>query len=155
MTATVKRLAIALALSLAVNLFLAGFFTMRALHGRRHHPRGHHGHFMGPRGMAGGDPAIKQAMRRVMQRRDGDFRAHKQRLHDARAGVSAAFGAEPFDGAALGRALAGLRAQTAESQRLMHEALIEVAPQLTAEQRSRLARRALDREPGGRPGGPR
>jgi Spy/CpxP family protein refolding chaperone len=155
MTPTVKRLAIALALSLAVNLFLAGFFTMRALHGRRHHPRGHHGHFMGPRGLSGGDPAIKQAMRRAMQRRDGEFRAHKQRLHDARATVSAAFGAEPFDAAALQRALEGLRADTAESQRLMHDALMEVAPGLTAEQRARLARRALEREPGGRPGGRR
>lgn len=149
MTPTVKRLAIALALSVALNLFVAGFVAMRVLHGGRHHPRGPHGHFIGPRGLSGGDPAIKQAVRGAMQRRGGELRAHGERLHAARTAVSAAFGAEPFDAPALRQALSDLRVQTELSQRLMHESLIEVAPALTPEQRARLARRVLDREPGG------
>lgn len=146
MTGTAKRLAIALACSLAVNLFLAGFFATRAMHGGRHHGRGHHGHFMGPHGLAGGDPAVRQAVRGAMQRRDGELRAHGEQLHRARAAVGAAFRAEPFDAQALQRALSDLRVQSSRSQELMHESLIEIAPRLTSEQRARLAERALERE---------
>jgi Spy/CpxP family protein refolding chaperone len=150
MTPTAKRLAIALAVSVAVNLFLVGFIAVRALHGgRAHERRHHHGHFLGPRGLGrDGDPQAEQAMRRAMQRREATFRAQGDKLRATRGTVSAAFQAEPFDPQALARALAELRTQTVESQRLMHESLVEVAPALSPEQRARLARRALDREPG-------
>jgi uncharacterized membrane protein len=153
MTITARRLAIALAISVALNLFLAGFVAMRALHGGRHHARGQHGPFLGPRKLSGGDPAIRQALRAAMKRRDGEFRAHGQHLHGARVAVSAAFGAEPFDAQALERAFVDLRARTVESQALMHGVLAEVAPTLTSAQRARLAEHALAREPGARRGG--
>ena len=152
MTPVTRRLAIALAVSVAVNLFLVGFIAMRAYRGGRHHERGHrHGHELGPRAFGrDGDPQADQAMRRVMQRREAALRAQGRKLRATRGAVSAAFRAEPFDPQALARELAELRAQTAESQRLMHEALVEVAPTLTPEQRARLARRALEREHGRR-----
>lgn len=170
MTITAKRLAIALATSLALNLFLVGFVAARALwgrgafdgreyHGREHHggehhagedhADEHHGHFFGPRGLAGdASGGARQAMRRVLEERKDAFRQQRRSLHAARGAVSEAFAAEPFDRAALERALAELRAQTAESQRIMHESLIEVAPELSPEQRARLAKHALGRERG-------
>ena len=87
-------------------------------------------------------------MSRVRQRRAADFRAQHEKLRATRRQVGAAFEAEPFDAKALETALAELRAQTAESQRMLHESLIEVAPSLTPEQRARLAHRALERGPG-------
>jgi len=151
MTPTARRLVIALAVSVALNLFLVGFIAMRAYRGGSHHERGdRHGQELGPRALGrDGDPQSDQAMRRVMQRREAALRAQGQKLRATRGAVSAAFRAEPFDARVLARELAELRAQTAESQRLMHEALVEVAPTLTPEQRARLARRAL-REHGGR-----
>jgi Spy/CpxP family protein refolding chaperone len=145
MTFTSKRLAIALAVSVALNLFLTGFIAVRALHGARHHERGHrHGQSFGQRDR---EPGARQALRRVLRQREPAFRAQAERLRATRRAVSAAFTAEPFEAAALERTLAELRAQTEQSQRLMHEALIETAPSLTPEQRGRLARRAFDRGP--------
>jgi Spy/CpxP family protein refolding chaperone len=95
--------------------------------------------------MRDGDPRVEAAMGRVIDRRGPALRAQREKLRATRGRVAAAFEAEPFDAAALDRALADLRAQTADSQRLMHEALIEAAPSLTAEQRARLGRRALER----------
>ena len=50
-----------------------------------------------------------------------------------------ALSAEPFDAQALERALGELRASTADSQALMHTALLEVARSLPVDQRRRLA----------------
>jgi Spy/CpxP family protein refolding chaperone len=151
MTTMARRLAIALVVSVALNLFLGGFIlAMRAFRADAGHERGHrHGHFIGPRGLLrDGDPAVERAVRGVMQRRERALRAQGEKLRASRRAASAAFAAEPFDAQALERALAELRAQTMESQRLMHQALVEVAPSLTPEQRERLPKRALSRTPG-------
>ena len=146
----IRRLAVALAVSVAVNLFLGGFIAARALRGGGHHDARHeHGHFLGPRGLSrDGDSGAEQALRRTMRKREVAFRGQKQEMHVARDAVSAAFQAEPFDPHALERALTALRAETAASQALMHESLIEAAPALSTGQRRRLAERVLEREPG-------
>ena len=152
MTPATNRLAIALVISVALNLVLFGFMAARSLGRgaeRCEERRGRHGHFLGPRAfMRDGDPQVEQAMVRVIERRGPALRSQRDKLRATRGRVAAAFEAEPFDAAALTRALEELRARTSESQRLMHEALIDAAPSLTAEQRARLAHRALDHTPG-------
>src|SRR6476661_6022365 len=113
MTPTTRRIAIALAVSAALNLFLGGFIAARVLGGNRCDERAsNHGPFFGPRAlMRGEDPEVEQAMNRVRQRRAADFQAQHEKLRATRHQVGAAFGAEPFDAKALETALAELRAQ--------------------------------------------
>ena len=151
MTRTEKRLAIGLLLSVAINLLFCGFIAARVL---GHHERegregrAHHGQFLGPRGLTrGGDPQAERAVRIVLERRAGEFRAQREALRESRRRVGDAFDAEPLDVKALERELAELRAQTLKSQELLHAALVEAAPSLTPEQRGQLARRALERAP--------
>jgi Spy/CpxP family protein refolding chaperone len=142
MNATGKRLAIALAISVMLNLFLLGFMSARLLHG----PFAHgelHGPFFGPRGLLsrGAPPgAAGERVRGMMERRREAMRSQRAALRDAQHAVRDALSKEPFDATALERALEQLKRATADSQSLMHSALLEIAPSLTAEQRQQLAR---------------
>jgi uncharacterized membrane protein len=145
---TTRKLAVALACSLALNLFFAGFLTARAL--RRHDvydDRPPHGPSAGPRGpRRDADLAADEGVRRALRRHEDTFRSRGKDLRAARAKVSVAFAAEPFDTAALSSALTELRAQTSESQRMLHDTLVEMAPTLSPEQRARLSKHALERD---------
>jgi Spy/CpxP family protein refolding chaperone len=143
MNTAARRLWIALAISLTLNLFGLGFMSARFLHGRGGDHRGPRGPFFGPRGLMldaelGG--SIDAEVRGVMERHRESLRAQREQLREARQAVSAALRSEPFDAGALKQALARLRQMTNESQALMHAALIEIAPALTHEQRERLVR---------------
>jgi Spy/CpxP family protein refolding chaperone len=138
---TAKRLWIALAVSLTLNLFGLGFMSARALHGRGGDHHGPRGPFFGPRGLLldaelGG--SMDAQVRGVMERHRESLRAQREQLRQARRAVQTALMSEPFDAGALKQALARLRQRTGESQALMHAALIEIAPALTHEQRERL-----------------
>jgi uncharacterized membrane protein len=61
-------------------------------------------------------------------------------MHAARLPVRAALERDPFDPAALERALAELREKTTTGQVKVHEALVEVAKKATPEERRELAR---------------
>lgn len=140
-----KRLAIALGVSVVLNLFFVSLFAAHALHGGRHHDRAH-GAFFGPWGpMRDGDRATKQAVRRVMKKHEAALHAQGDQLRESRRAISAALDAQPFDPAALEKALADLRAQTSISQELLHKSLVDVAKTLTPEQRNHFARHALRR----------
>jgi Spy/CpxP family protein refolding chaperone len=152
MNSTGKRVWIALAISLTLNLFGLGFLSARFWHGRPTDHGGPHGPFFGPGGLlldaelAG---PLDAQVRGVMERHREALRAQREQLRDARAAVHVALTSEPFDAEALKSALGRLRQMTDQSQALMHAALIEIAPSLTHEQRERL-------EPMHRPhGGPR
>jgi len=143
MTKTTKRLVIALAASVTLNLFLGGFLTARAVIGRPHDM--HHagpGPFLGPRGLFGtarlanAQPQVKQ----VFERHREGLRNHRRQMHEARRGVAEALTAEPFERARLERALAGARQATDASQAAMHAALVEVAEAVGPEERRALAR---------------
>ena len=149
-----KRLAVALALSVGLNLFLGSFIAAHVLRRGPWHGHGEaYGPFFGPRGMmhdtrgAGAD-----AMRGVMSQHGEAFRAARERLRQAQQGVRAALAAEPYDPQALERALGDLRASTADSQKLMHAALVDLARSLPPEQRRRLARDGHGLGRGGPPG---
>ena len=136
-----KRLWIALAISLTLNLFGLGFMSARWLHGPGGDHHGPRGPFFGPRGLLldselGG--SMDAEVRGVMERHRESLRAQREQLREARQAVGAALGSEPFDAEALKQALARLRQATGESQALMHAALIEIAPALTHAQREGL-----------------
>jgi uncharacterized membrane protein len=136
-----KRMAVALAISLGVNLMLAGVLVgMRAqrfLH-RGPPPAGslapsaHHGE-RGPRFREGG---LKHAFRD----RQSEFKERRQKASAARGAVRAALEREPFDRAELERSLEALRRETNENQTLFHGALVEEAAKSSAEARRELAR---------------
>jgi Spy/CpxP family protein refolding chaperone len=142
MSTASKRLWIALAISLTLNLFAGGFISARLLHGRGGDHGGPHGPFFGPRGLlldAEFGASMDAQVRAVMERHRESLRGQREQLRQARQAVGAALTSEPFDAAVLEQALARLRQRTDESQALMHAALIEIAPALTHEQRERLA----------------
>lgn len=156
-----KRLALALSVSLMANLFFAGFAVARVMYGHPGHGgrerSGHadfRGPFLGPAGLFREGPGRPPAalVRRVMERDGKALRAQRTRLRAAKSTVHAALTTEPFDGSALEHSLGDLRASTAESQRLMHVALVELAQSLTPEQRRGLATKVRGPE---RAGGPR
>jgi uncharacterized membrane protein len=143
MTKTTKRLVIALAASVAVNLFLGGFLTSRAfMHKQRRDHRTASGPFLGPRGLLGpgglanATPEVKNVLE---QHREG-LRNHRRRMHEARRAVAEALRAEPFERGRLEQALADARTATDASQAAMHAALVEVAATVGPEERRKLAR---------------
>lgn len=144
-----RRLVIALCISLAVNVFAAGFVVARALHRservrERAGERAMHGPFMGPRGLLGLDAGAKArpVVTELMKRHGEGFRAERSELRKSRRAVHDALAADTFDAAQLERALTDLRARTQSSQARMHVALVELARSLPPEQRRGLAKRA-------------
>jgi len=152
MNGTTKRLGIALAVSLAVNLLAAGFLVSRALHLHRFPPPApqgapfDEGPFLGPRGLLG-QAGSRNAprVREVMRAHAGELRQGRAELHAKREAVEAALRAEPFDAAALERALGELRASTNAAQERMHAAMVDLAKKLPAEERRALAGRGRGR----------
>ncbi len=145
-----RRWAIALVASLAFNLFLGGM--MAASWGLRG----------GLRDAATANPfAVFWArdslgkpagamLRRVWGTHAAEFRPRLREMRAARRHVSERLAADDFDRAALTEALADLRAKTLASQGAMHAALIDLAGELTVEERRDLAeagRRRHHRQP--------
>ena len=151
MSTPAKRLSIALAVSIALNLFGAGFLVSRMLH-PRHPPtlapmlgtddeqRGNP--FMGPHGLlgSGAEPHLVPHVREVMRAHGDGLRQDRGALRERRRAVEDALRAEPVDAAALSQALGSLRQSTLSAQERMHTALVDLAKQLPAEDRKKLAR---------------
>lgn len=152
-----RKLAIALAASLALNLFFVGFAVGRRsglFHGHRG-PRHEHGpalvdHGGRPRrpgmdlgpsgflrrvGLGDAGPEVTQ----VLEARRAELRAQRGAVARARAAVAVALNAEPFDAEKLVAALDGLRTESAGAQARMHATFVEVAKTLSPEQRRRMA----------------
>lgn len=137
MSSLTKRLSWALALSVALNLFLIGFgsarFMRREAHGaelrarfKREHPR-----------LLLGAPTP-------------ELREQRRALELSRKQVADALLAEPYDRARLAEALRALRETTQRGQALLHEHLLGHAATLSAEQRRSLAQRRFLHELEGR-----
>jgi uncharacterized membrane protein len=138
MTPLAKKLAVALVISVALNLLAVGFFVGRGL---RHGP-GKHGDapgFVGPDARLPRHPALREAM----DRHRADFAARREAVMQARKAVAEAAGREPFDRAALEQALADLRKQTGLSQEAIHRALVEACEKAKPEERRTLAAQFL------------
>ena len=156
MTPLAKRLSIALAISVAVNLLLAGIMVGRAF---RHRPppppdgRDEFG-FRAERDDAAKSPAgdgRRGPLRGVFREHGDALRDKRRSIGDARRTARAALEAEPFDRAALERALEALRKETTASQEIMHRAIADAAAKGPPEERKKLGR-ALERPGVGRDG---
>jgi hypothetical protein len=124
----VKKLTIALAVSLALCAFLLGVVVMGLLHGptRAHGP--------GPLSLDEAGPRFHQLLHGHERELSGSRRA----LRAARKRVQSALETEPFDRGRLESELAKLRAETTRSQEAIHQALVEAAARMTPEERKRL-----------------
>lgn len=132
-----KRLAIALAISLSLNLFCLGFGVAKRMHGGHMGPPmmfGPHG-FMQRAGLRDDD----RKLRDILEKNRNRLHAQHSALMDARQDVRRAISADPLDDKQLDAALAQLRARSGEIQDQMHAALSQMAHALDAEQRKRLA----------------
>jgi uncharacterized membrane protein len=126
-TFTSTHLKVFLVVSLGLNFALAGVWAGRFIERRRQGAWTGMEH-NGPPGAWGG----------VFRHRG--FGAQGRMMHGARLPVRAALEKEPFDPAALERALAELRKTTSAGQEKVHAALLDVAKQATPEERRELAR---------------
>jgi uncharacterized membrane protein len=137
MTPLAKRLSIALAVSIALNLLLAGFWVGRRVHGRPPPERG--------LPALGAEHDGRRAPLRGLFREHGDeLRDRRRAIGEARSAARETLEREPFDRGALERSLETLRKQTLASQETMHRAIVAAAEKSSPEERRKLAR-ALDR----------
>ncbi len=135
---TLRRLAIALAVSVGLNLFLGGMITAAWIAKRTYAERPDRpaaGGFDFRRGFEAAGPGARPLAREI--RRD-----HGPRLREAGAEVQAARKAvgellrsDALDPAALRDAFGELRRATDTAQAAMHEVLIETMTRLSADQR--------------------
>lgn len=147
MTPLVRKLVIALAVSIALNLFGLGFLLAHRM--RRHeqfamHPPGMRppaGMDFGPRRMMRDMHGLGPSGEQFIDARREAMRAHHRALRDSQDAVNKALIAEPFDPAALTSALGALRARQAAAAQAAHGALVELASKLDASQRRALAER--------------
>jgi Spy/CpxP family protein refolding chaperone len=145
MTPLVRKLVIALAVSVALNLFGFGFVVARGLRHRdqvvMHGPgmRPTPGMGFGPRRMMHGMRDLGPAGQQMMDARREVMREHHRALRAAQDAVNTALTAEPFDPNKLNAALGELRARQAAAAQAAHGALVDLAGKLDANQRRALA----------------
>jgi len=132
-----KHWAVALVISLALNLFLGGLLAARWLS----RPAG---------GQLGGRPMRLQSLKRqldpaVHETLDRVTKKHEPRIHDAvdaareaRQDAMEALSAEDFDEARARAALADFRSKSTGVHEAVHEALLELAAALPQDQRASL-----------------
>ncbi len=145
-----RRLVIALALSAALNIFLAGFVAARLVyrggHGRdapafAPHDRTRPNERMGRPG----------PMKRIFHEHANQLAPKRKALRKARKNVARSLGAEPFQPESLRAALDELRQATVESQQVLHSALVKAAAKATPVQRRALSRSRFLQHPDGKP----
>jgi uncharacterized membrane protein len=139
MTPLAKRLSIALAVSIAINLLLAGIWVGRAFR----HPRPPRGERDVP-ALQGERDGRRGPLRGVFREHDDELRDKRRAIGEARRTAREALEKEPFDRAALESALANLRKETGSSQEIMHRAIVEAAAKSSPEERKKLGQ-ALER----------
>ncbi|UCH73812.1 MAG: periplasmic heavy metal sensor [Rhodospirillales bacterium] len=155
-TPTSRRLAIALAVSVGLNLFLAGMIASAWIAKRHYADRPDRpaaalaGGFDFRRGLAAlGDEArpIAREIRRDFAPR---LRESGREVRAARQDVGALLLREDLDPAALQDAFGELRQATDNAQATMHEALIETMTRLDTDQRRAFLEAAMRGRPGER-----
>ncbi len=134
-----RRWAIALVASLALNLFMGGMFVASwAIQGGLGNGAAANPFAVFWARDSLGAPAGAM-LRRVWGRHAAEFRPRVREMRAARRHVSESLAADDFDRAALTAAFADLRAKTLASQSAMHAALVDLAGELTVEERRSLA----------------
>ncbi len=133
-----KHWAIALLISVALNLFLGGLIAARYMRGPRGGPSmgRHYLRFDGLRQVLG--PEAKDAIDQVDAKYSDSIRQKMREAMEARRAATEALTAEPFDAEKARQAHADLIAKETAARGATHEALVELASALPAEQRAKL-----------------
>ena len=142
MNTATRGLVIGLAISVSINLFLIGFVTARfALQGGRPIPVADERHPRGPVSLFGATEALgnPKPIKRLLRKHMKDFKPKRKELREARHRIAQALAAEPFDPKSLNKELGNLREVTRDSQRAIHNALVDLAVSLTPEERRLLS----------------
>jgi uncharacterized membrane protein len=134
-----RWLTIAVAVSVALNLFFLGLFSARAF--QRHEvrtPWAQHG--------APGAPGARRGWQRQQRPFDwmsdeerADLRPRRKEIRSARRQAEEALRAEPFDGEKLRQALNDLRRETDGIQAAVHDSMLKRALTMDGDARRRLA----------------
>ena len=90
----------------------------------------------------------QQQVRQRLQDRVAEVRPLRAEMREVAQAVRGSATAEPFDPAALKRALSEMRGVQQRYQAVMHNSVVDIAAGLPREQRLALLRQALDRENG-------
>lgn len=135
MTPLARRLGIFLAISIGLNLLLAGLWLGRGMRGR-----GAHG-FPPPQGSGESFSARRHpALRRAFDAKAPEFAARRHAARAARSTVAQSLEQQPFDRAAVEGALSALRSENLRSQELLHSELARLAERGSPELRREIAR---------------
>lgn len=135
MTPWTKRLAIALAVSLGLNLLLVGFWVGREFLRPDPPPRSTDT-LAGPLG--GGRRA--SALRGALENRGSELRQGRDAIRKARAQARDALLRSELNPAELERALSNIRMETTRNQQLLHQAIAEAAASASPIDRRELGR---------------
>jgi len=147
-----KHWAIALVISLGLNLFLGGMMAARWM---REPPGGApmgrpHLHFDGLREALG--PEARDVIDQVQAKHSDGVRQKFRAAMAARRAATEALTAEPFEADKARQAHDELLEKEMAARHAMHEALVELAAGLPAEQRAKLGKAMRKRGKGGRHG---
>ena len=127
----------ALVVSVLLNVFVLGWVGVRVVR----HQRGAEVHR---------DSALPSAAKRIWEEHAPSLRAERRVVAERREAVAEALRHEPFDRTGLEARLLELRSATSERDLQLHRTLVDLAAQLTPEERQRLSRSHLFMDGGGR-----
>lgn len=142
-----RRWATVLLVSLALNLFLAGYLIAGGVF------RGHQRSYPGPGTFdmlwagKGLDEGAKPVLKRVWSTHGETLGPRMKEMRAAQNLADNRMIAEDFDRQSLAAALADLRVKSLAVQEILHGAMVDLAVELTPEQRQRLARSGRHRFP--------
>ena len=155
-----RGLTVALAISIAANIFLVGLFAGKAAfgpspqaqqYGEAGPPdgfrRGGPGEMRGPGfGMlSASSPEVRAAFREALFDRRDVFRGRREEAKAAREALVAAFASDPFDEAAVRAAFAEVHRLEDVRRELSIEIMVEVLKDIPAEERARMIAEGRER----------
>jgi uncharacterized membrane protein len=130
-----------LAVSLLINLFIAGFVLTRWVFWE---PEPWLGRIFAIAAVGHPPPAIREKMDAELRADDSSIRSAIDAVRQARREVRMAMRAEPFDAAALDKAYADLRARSTDLQTMIHGATARAIAASPAEERAKIEIRRRD-----------
>ncbi|HEY4163736.1 MAG TPA: periplasmic heavy metal sensor [Dongiaceae bacterium] len=125
--------------SLCLNLFLVGLLAGHWIYGPHPGARGASSRGGGPEAMIMGvPPDLRPLIKEKFDAARPQFQAARDQVRAARDKVAAAASADPFDPAAFDQAFTGLQQAMDGVQKIAHETISAILPQIPAKERKDL-----------------